>query len=89
MSIDPNNLEVLTSVRNDLEAAPMLAALDRLGIETTATGGFTADFRAEVPGEVRIVVKHKDLPQAKEALEQLGEGSSDIDWSQVDVGKPE
>jgi len=89
MNTEPNHPEVLTSVRNDLEAAPLLAALDRLGIEATTTGGFTADFRAEAYGEVRIVVKHKDLARAKEALEQLGEGSSDIDWSQVDVGEPE
>jgi len=89
MSTKSNHPEVLTSVRNDLEAAPLLAALDRLGIETTTTGGFTADFRAEVPGEVRIVVKHKDFARAKAALEHLGEENSDIDWSHVDVGEPE
>jgi len=89
MSAEPNHPEVLTTAANDLEAAPLLAALAELGIETTSTGSFTADFRAEAPGRVRIVVKHEDLARAKEALKKFGEENSDIDWSQVDVGEPE
>jgi len=89
MTIEPNHPEVLTSVRNDLEAMPLLAALEELGVEATTTGSFTADFRAEAPGEVRIVVKHQDLARAKEALKEINEGGSDIDWSKVDVGEPE
>lgn len=89
MSIDPNDPEVLTSVRNDLEAAPLIAALAGLGIEATQTGSFTADFRAEVPGEVRVLVRHEDFARAKAALEKIGEDRSAIDWSQVDVGEPE
>lgn len=89
MSTEPNPPEVLTLVRNDLEAAPLLAALARLGIESTSTGGFTADFRAEAPSEVRIIVKHEDLGRAREALAEIGEENSDINWSQVDVGEPE
>ncbi len=89
MSTEPNSPEFLISVRNDLEATPLLAALSTFGIEATRTGSFTADFRAEAPGRVNIVVKHSDLARAKEALEEINEGSSDIDWSQVDVGEPE
>ena len=89
MTTEPNHPEVLTSVRNDLEAMPLLAALANLGIEATKTGSFTADFRAEAPGEVRIVVKQQDLARAKEALKEIGEDNAEIDWSQVDVGEPE
>lgn len=89
MSIEPNHPEVLTSVRSDLEAMPVIAALAVLGIEATKTGSFTAGFRAEAPGEVSIVVRHKDFARAKKALEEFDEENSDIDWSQVDVGEPE
>jgi len=89
MSTEPNHPEVLISVPSGPEAAAIVVALTECGIESTTTGDFIAGFHALVPSEVRIVVKHKDLPRAKEALEQLGEGSSDIDWSQVDVGEPE
>jgi len=89
MTTEPNHPEVLTSVRNDLEAMPLIAALAELGVEATTTGSFTADFRAEAPGEVSIVVKHKDLARAKAALEKIGNENTDIDWSQVDVGEPE
>ncbi len=89
MTTEPNHPEVLTSVRNDLEAMPLIAALANLGIEATKTGSFTADFRAEAPGEVRIVVKQQDLARAKEALKEIGEDNAEIDWSQVDVGEPE
>ncbi len=89
MTTEPNHPEVLTSVRNDLEAMPLIAALAELGIEATKTGSFTADLRAEAPGEVRIVVKQQDLAAAKQALKEIGEDNAEIDWSQVDVGEPE
>jgi hypothetical protein len=89
MSVEPNHPEVLTTSANDLEAAPLFAALEELGIEATSTGSFTADFRAEAPGRVRIVVKHEDLARARKVLEEIGEANSDIDWFQVDVGEPE
>ncbi len=89
MTTEPNHPEVLTSVRNDLEAMPLIAALAELGIEATKTGSFTADFRAEAPGVVRIVVKQQDLARAKEALKEIGKDNAQIDWSQVDVGEPE
>ncbi len=89
MTTEPNHPEVLTSVRNDLEAMPLLAALAELGIKATTTGSFAADFRAEAPGVVRIVVKQKDLARAKEALKKISEDNTEIDWSQVDVGEPE
>jgi len=89
MTTEPNHPEVLISVRNDLEAMPLLAALAELGIEATTTGSFTADFRAEAPGQVRIVVKQQDLARAKEALKEIAQSNAEIDWSQVDVGEPE
>ena len=89
MSAVPNHPEVLITVRNELEAMPLIAALAELGIEASSTGGFTAGFRAEAPGEVQIIVRSEDLARATAALEEISKNTSDVDWSQVDVGEPE
>jgi hypothetical protein len=86
---DANDVEVLTSVTSDQEAAMIVGALTDLGIHATAAGQFTAGFRAEAPGEVKILVGAAQLELAKEELARLRSGQSDIDWSQVDVGEPE
>ncbi len=86
---DPNHLAVLTRVRTDIEAASIVAALEGRGIKATATGGYTAGFRAEAPGEVSVIVRDEDLSRAKQVLAQILEEQTDIDWSKVDVGKPE
>ena len=89
MSSDPNNPEVVTSVQNEIEASGIVASLADHGIQATTTGGFTAGFRAEAPGEVQIVVKSEDLARAKQLLAEIEQQRSDVDWSQVDVGEPE
>ncbi len=89
MATDPNNPEVLTSVRTDVEAAAIVGALAALGIEASTTGGYTAGFRAEAPGCVNIIVKYVDLRRARIALAEIEQDQPDVDWSQVDVGEPE
>ena len=88
MSTDPNNPEVLTFVGSDIEAAAIVAALAARGIEATTTGGFTAGFRAEAPGDVNVVVRHADLERAVRIFNEL-EDDPNFDWSQVDIGDPE
>ena len=89
MPADPNNPEVLTSVRTDVEAAAIVGALAALGIEASTTGGYTAGFRAEAPGFVNVIVKYADLHRARNALAEIKRDQTDVDWSQVDVGEPE
>ncbi|HUG18747.1 MAG TPA: hypothetical protein VMM56_07195 [Planctomycetaceae bacterium] len=89
MSTDPDNPEVLTRVPTEWEAAAILSALADRGIHALTTGGFTAGFRAESPGDVNIIVKHQDLKLALEALKSIELNDTAVDWSQVDVGKPE
>ena len=89
MNQDPDRLDVLTSTANEPDAALIVAALSDAGIEAVAEGGLTSGLRAEVPGEVLIVVKHRDLDQAKQVLDEFRRGDSDVDWSQVDLGEPE
>ncbi len=89
MTIDPHRPERLTRVNTEAEAAGIVTALTAHGIQATATGGFTAGFRAEAPGYVNVLVRHEDLEAARRILAELKDDGSDIDWSQVDVGEPE
>ena len=89
MTDDPITAVELTSAANNMEAAAIVAALNVEGIKTVTTGEFTAGFLAEAPGNVQILVKSCDLAGAQELLQRFEEGGSPIDWSQIDVGKPE
>ncbi len=89
MSTDPNNPEVVTSVRSDIEAVSIVSALSACGIEATTTGSYTAGFRAEAPGYINVIVKYADLDRAKQVLAEIEQDQPDFDWSQVDVGEPD
>ena len=89
MTDDIKHLVKLVAFPTDVGAAPVVSALQEAGISAIATGGFTAEFMAEAPGEVQVLVAERDLPKAKEILNVLREEMDHIDWSQVDVGQPE
>ena len=89
MSIDPESVEPLTTVATEFEAAAIVSALEAEGIRARAVGGFTAGFRAEAPGGVTVVVSEHDLDRANAVLEELRSRGADVDWSQVDVDKPD
>ena len=89
MPSDPNNPEVLTSVRTEVEAAAIVGALAARGIGASTMGSYTAGFLAEAPGCVNVIVKCKDLARAKHSFAEIQQDQPDVDWSQVDVGKPD
>ncbi len=89
MTSDSERLEALTSTPNESQAAMIVAALKDGGIEAVAEGGLTAGFRAETFGEVKVMVREKDLDAARAALAEFKDVMSDIDWDQVDVGDAE
>ncbi len=68
---DSDRLEVIASLRHELEAAPIVAALDAEGIRAEAVGAYTAGFRAEAPGEVQVVVRGTDAERARAVLAEL------------------
>ena len=84
-----DDLRVLTRVPNEVDAFAIVGTLQDAGIEAVATGGFTAGFIAEAPGDVQVLVKSIDLPQARVVLKKYADSPDAIDWSQVDVGDPE
>jgi hypothetical protein len=76
MTADPDSLHVLASVPDEMHAALIVNALSEAGIRARATGGFTAGFRAEAPGEVSVVVSRADLARAREILAEIAAGRS-------------
>lgn len=86
---DANNPEILTHCANALMAKAIVVALADQGIQATTTGDYTAGFLAEAPGTSQVVVKRKDLPRAQQVLAEINADTTEIDWSQVDVGEPE
>lgn len=89
MTTDPNAPVLLASARNEVEAAAICSALAAYGIQASATGGYTSGFKAEAPGEVKVMVKHGDLERAAQALKEIRQEQGKIDWSDVDVGEPD
>lgn len=86
MKTDATSIVKLASVANDLEAAAILGVLEEHGITARAVGGFTASFRAEAPGDVKILVNETDLARAQDLLSELECEQGEVDWSTVDVG---
>ncbi|MFV0443752.1 MAG: DUF2007 domain-containing protein [Planctomycetaceae bacterium] len=85
-----DNLVLLTSVPHELEAGMIVAALVQAGIKACLTGQHTSGFRADAPGEVRVLVFEDDLKRAAELLQEIqAVPGQDVDWTQVDVGQPE
>jgi hypothetical protein len=89
MDLDAEDLKTLTTVTYDFEASAIVSALEAEGIRATAVGGYTAGFRAEAPGGFSVIVGEADLERAKKVLEELRRHGAEVDWSQVDVDKPE
>ncbi|MBN1395683.1 MAG: DUF2007 domain-containing protein [Pirellulales bacterium] len=70
MKPDPDRLVALFAAANEIEAATIVGYLDQFGVKAFAAGGYTAGFRAEAPGDVKVLVKQADLERAKKLLEE-------------------
>lgn len=79
----------LASVSHEYEANLIAAALTEHGISNHVVGGVMADFRAECPGVVDVMIAGSDLEEATRILEQVNQSADSIDWDNVDVGEPD
>ena len=70
MADDPEQPVVVATARTEIEAAVIAAALDEAGIAAQVVGGLTSVYRAEAPGEVRILVHRTDLERARAVLRE-------------------
>ena len=89
MARDDDNLARLTSVRTESEASIIVGELEARGIQAAMSGVYTANFRAEAPGWVEVLVAEEHLAEAQAMLALVRSERDNIDWSQVDVGEPE
>jgi len=85
MTATIDHVVTLTSVRNEMEAGIILAALEEQGIRATMTGVFTAEFRAEVPGRVYINVLENDFDCAEQILDRMTHEQEQFDWSNAAI----
>ena len=90
---DPNEKSseapiVIYSAAHESEAAIVVNALSNAGIHAKAHGEFSAGFRAEAPGDVKVFVNPGDVDAAKIVLEDI-KTDEEIDWENVDVGEPD
>ena len=58
------------SAANEIEAAAVVGYLRQFGVKAIYAGGYTSGFKAEAPGDVKILVKLADLEQAQQILSQ-------------------
>lgn len=79
---------VIYSAAHEGEASIVVNSLANAGIQSTTHGEFSAGFRAEAPGDVKIFVNPEDVDAAKVVLEDI-KTDEEIDWDNVDVGQPE
>lgn len=63
-----DNLEKLISVPSEVEASMIVNLLGDHGISARAVGGFTSGFKAEVPGNVDVLVNGGDTERASAVL---------------------
>jgi hypothetical protein len=89
MARDEDSLARLTSIRTESEAGIIVGGLEARGIQATMSGVYTANFRAEAPGWVEVLVAEQDLAEAQAILKEVHTEHDDVDWSQVDVGNPD
>jgi hypothetical protein len=89
MTGDPNDLEVLVELATEAEAAGIVTALAERDIEASATSGSAFPANLGLEGAVQVLVRRADLDRAKQVLAEIQEEQHNIDWSKIDVGKPD
>ena len=69
--LDDARLVTVAERPTEVAASILIAALQDAGIRAIATGGFTAGFRAEAPGSVRVQTFESDADRAREIIAEL------------------
>lgn len=87
--LHPEHVVVVATAPNELEAEVIVAALEEEGIKSTMSGAAANVFRLNLPGDVEILVAQEDEARAREIIRKGEDHEEDVDWSQVDVGRPE
>lgn len=76
-NLDDAKLVTVAERPSEGGAAVVVAVLGDAGIRAVATGGFTAGFRAEAPGCVRVQTLERDAERAREIIAEMKMGTPD------------
>jgi hypothetical protein len=90
MSTSTLNLVTLAEFSTDLEAAMVIAALEREGIEAFMKGEYTAGFRAEAPSWPKVEVRESDYERAQAILDtfEAKQKAEGVDESETATDSP-
>ena len=68
-----DDAKLVTVAERDLESAALIlvTVLKDAGIRAIATGGFTAGFRAEAPGVVKVQTFEVDAERARQVISEI------------------
>ena len=66
--LDQANLVTVAKRQCEASASVLVSVLQDEGIRAIATGGYTAGFRAEAPGVVRVLTFEADAERAREII---------------------
>jgi hypothetical protein len=74
-SHEMDDAKLVTVAERDLESAALIlvSVLKDAGIRAIATGGFTAGFRAEAPGVVKVQTFEADAERARQVIAEIRE----------------
>jgi hypothetical protein len=89
---DPNTLVELRTLANEFSAGVIASILDEAGIEASVSAGDSASlgvFGTTGFRPMSVWVRAEDVERAEEVLESHRGESTDLDWSEVDVGEPD
>ena len=75
---EADDLCCITSAHSVMEAAPIVAALERAGIKAVTGNTASATALPEAMGEVEILVAKHDAPRAHTLLELIEEHGVDV-----------
>ena len=70
-ALDEARLVTVTERSTETEAAIIVSILRDAGIRAVAVGGFTAGFRAEAPGWVRVKTLEMDAERARRVIAEI------------------
>lgn len=75
-----DDARLVTVAERDLESAALIlvTVLKDAGIRAIATGGFTAGFRAEAPGVVKVQTFEVDAERARQVISEIRALPDDI-----------
>ncbi|MGI9445064.1 MAG: putative signal transducing protein [Rubripirellula sp.] len=79
-SHEMDDAKLVTVAERDLESAALIlvSVLKDAGIRAIATGGFTAGFRAEAPGAVKVQTFEVDAERARQVISEIRELPDDM-----------